>query len=253
MSLSRKSIINQLSALRHSKDEETEIFLRTIRGHEVELHNAERKGDAYKWMLGTFEDTIYKDTGMQEEWEIFYLPVDRRMQVLGEVYHTSWDSTDPKLVLMLCKDDGMVYAYDDEYLHQVAKNLNAVNTKGIMYPSKTVYYNGQRFADMTDEELNEMDEWEEVKKVKESYKEENDKWRKEAEEAMKDILKFCVNLCESNTDDAPKSAEDSATGESFQRNRKRKAPSNSAREAPLAKSRLTTIQWPTNICIDTTH
>lgn len=125
------------------------MYLGRIKECVLHHHNAEipLKG-SYTWKLGTFEDSIFKDDrAMQEEWEECYLPDHMRMQVLGEVRHTSRDSAISSLVLMVC-EDSKVYAYADRYLHLVAQNMKALLTAGITFPSTAVFHYGQSFEGM---------------------------------------------------------------------------------------------------------
>ena len=96
------------------------------------------EGD-YIWQV---KDTL--DSEILKECEECYLPDHMKMQVLGDVRHSSWDSS---LVLMVC-EDGQIYAYDDQQLHLVAESLRQLFNERITFPCKTVYHYGQAFEDM---------------------------------------------------------------------------------------------------------
>ncbi|XP_062394008.1 uncharacterized protein LOC134082353 isoform X2 [Sardina pilchardus] len=173
----------------YTQRESSMAFLQSSKGCEVDLCDAETKQKEYKLRRGTFEDTIYgDDKSMLEDWEECYLPEHMRMLVLGEVHHNSWDSEDTDLVLMKC-EDGKIYAYDDEHLHLVAKCLESLFSEGITFPSTTVYYYGQSFEDMTEEELEEVNASEEMRQAKEHHKLQAAKWGSELKEVLREVAR----------------------------------------------------------------
>uniref|UniRef100_A0A3P9PXL0 Reverse transcriptase zinc-binding domain-containing protein n=1 Tax=Poecilia reticulata TaxID=8081 RepID=A0A3P9PXL0_POERE len=103
--------------------------------------------------IAGLEDTIYRDKPEEVDgWGMFYLPEEVNMRVLGVV-----EGLSNELVLMTC-EDRKLYAYDEEELHLVALNLQALEYGEIKYPSTESYYNGQAFEGMTEED------WVKVKK-----------------------------------------------------------------------------------------
>ncbi|KAA8578204.1 hypothetical protein FQN60_003428, partial [Etheostoma spectabile] len=111
-----------------------------------------------KWRIGDLEDTMYR--GRDDEvngWGKFYLPEEVNMQVIGVVEGTSCPCDE--LVLMICREDRQVYAYDgeEEELHLVASSLDQLHHEGIEYPASKSYYKGDAFKDMRlDQEHHEL-------------------------------------------------------------------------------------------------
>ncbi|XP_060916051.1 uncharacterized protein LOC132991327 isoform X2 [Labrus mixtus] len=108
-----------------------------------------------KWMICGLQGTSYFNRKeVVEGWGKFYLPDEVRMQVVGLVKRTSCPCE--QLVLMIC-EDGKLYAYDEEELHEVASSLAQLCTQGLQYPSSLCYYKGETFSKMT------YEDWEKVK------------------------------------------------------------------------------------------
>lgn len=121
--------------------------LETHRGQKYPLLDHATHEEKYMWKVGLLEDTIYKDiSNVLQQWEDCYLPDHVNMQVLGEVHHISRDYDDTVLVLMMGNNE--VYAYTDEDLHLVAKNIKILFTEGISFPSEKVYHYWDCFLDM---------------------------------------------------------------------------------------------------------
>ncbi|XP_029135029.2 uncharacterized protein [Labrus bergylta] len=103
-----------------------------------------------KWMICGLQGTSYFNRKeVVEGWGKFYLPDEVRMQVVGLVKGTSCPCE--LLVLMIC-EDGKLYAYDEEELHEVASSLEQLCTEGLQYPSSLCYYKGETFSKMTYED-----------------------------------------------------------------------------------------------------
>uniref|UniRef100_A0A3Q3GHJ0 Uncharacterized protein n=1 Tax=Labrus bergylta TaxID=56723 RepID=A0A3Q3GHJ0_9LABR len=99
-----------------------------------------------KWMICGLQGTSYFNRKeVVEGWGKFYLPDEVRMQVVGLVKGTSCPCE--LLVLMIC-EDGKLYAYDEEELHEVASSLEQLCTEGLQYPSSLCYYKGETFSKM---------------------------------------------------------------------------------------------------------
>ncbi|XP_062843045.1 uncharacterized protein LOC134302011 [Trichomycterus rosablanca] len=136
--------------------EEISQIVSKHRGSKLRLGKVEK----FTFRVGSFNDTWYKDEpDILEEWEQFYLPDHMFMEVIG-VLENFYNETSRELVLMVC-EDGKVYAYEDEYLHLVAKSLKDLFDCKVQFPGIKQYYSGQAFEDMTDEE------WDKVKNSKE--------------------------------------------------------------------------------------
>ncbi|KAI4874435.1 hypothetical protein NFI96_019381 [Prochilodus magdalenae] len=120
-----------------------------------------KKVKDYKFRIGSFKDTSYRDEpDLLEEWEQFYLPDHMKMEVIGFLENFPCHVDSGELVLMVCRD-GTVFGYEYEKLHLVANNLKELFEYGIQFPGTQYYYRGQSFEDMTD------DDWDKVKKSKE--------------------------------------------------------------------------------------
>ncbi|XP_036423155.1 uncharacterized protein LOC118806020 [Colossoma macropomum] len=117
-----------------------------------------KKVEKYKFRIGSFKDTSYRDEpDLLEEWEQFYLPDHMKVEVIGFLEEFPCNADSAELVLMVC-EDGKVFAYEDERLHLVANDLKELFECGVQFPGAKYYYRGQSFEDMTD------DDWDKVKK-----------------------------------------------------------------------------------------
>ena len=96
----------------------------------------------YIWQVK--DAVLKKDREILKACEECYLPDHMKMQKLGDVCHSSWNSS---VLLMIC-EDRQIYAYDDQQLHLVAESLRQLFNEGITFPSETVYHYGQAFEDM---------------------------------------------------------------------------------------------------------
>ncbi|XP_062292432.1 uncharacterized protein LOC133996941 [Scomber scombrus] len=103
--------------------------------------------------IGGLDDTIYRDAHARVNgWGKFYLPGPVHMQVIGVVEVTSCPCD--QLVLMTCEDK-KVYAYNGEELHLVASSVKQLD-KEIEYPASKIYYKGEAFKDMTEEDWDKV-------------------------------------------------------------------------------------------------
>uniref|UniRef100_A0A3Q3BRZ2 Uncharacterized protein n=1 Tax=Kryptolebias marmoratus TaxID=37003 RepID=A0A3Q3BRZ2_KRYMA len=75
----------------------------------------------------------------------FYLPMPRKMEVIGYVEGTLYPCD--QLILMIC-GDGKLYSYDGDELHEVASSLQHLREVGIDYPASKSFYYGEAFKDM---------------------------------------------------------------------------------------------------------
>uniref|UniRef100_A0A3B1ICG9 Uncharacterized LOC111197155 n=1 Tax=Astyanax mexicanus TaxID=7994 RepID=A0A3B1ICG9_ASTMX len=130
-------------------------------GAKVDIAQTEmKKVEYYKFRVGSY--TSYrKKTHLLQEWEQFYLPDEIKMAVIGVLEDFPCGEDSAELVLMVC-EDGNVFAYEDERLHLVAKNMKKMFESGVQFPSSVYFYCGQSFEDMT------KDDWNEVKQSKEA-------------------------------------------------------------------------------------
>ncbi|KAL6461061.1 hypothetical protein MHYP_G00310270 [Metynnis hypsauchen] len=119
-----------------------------------------KKAEKYKFRIGSFKDTSYRDEpDLLEEWDQFYLPDHMKMEVIGFLEEFPCNAASAELVLIVC-EDGKVFAYEDERLHLVANDLKELFECGVQFPGTKYYYRGQSFEDMTD------GDWDKVKQSK---------------------------------------------------------------------------------------
>ncbi|XP_017276532.1 uncharacterized protein LOC108238754 isoform X2 [Kryptolebias marmoratus] len=116
------------------------------------------------------EDTEYKDNpGEVNGCSKFYLPMPRKMEVIGYVEGTLYPCD--QLILMIC-GDGKLYSYDGDELHEVASSLQHLREVGIDYPASKSFYYGEAFKDMTPEDWDEVRRTSSVvKKLEEEHRE----------------------------------------------------------------------------------
>ncbi|XP_062846982.1 uncharacterized protein LOC134309263 [Trichomycterus rosablanca] len=142
------------------------VVVKKHRDSQIELNTkTAAKQEKYRFRVGSFEDTSFKQyPDMLGEWEQFYLPDEMKMKVFGVLEDFPCDSSDDKLVLMVC-EDGKVFGYEEEMLHVVADNLNELFESGFQFPGTKQFYRGQSFEDVTG------DEWDELKERSQMMKE----------------------------------------------------------------------------------
>ncbi|KAF5909158.1 translocon-associated protein subunit beta, partial [Clarias magur] len=68
------------------------------------------------------------------------------MVVIGAVDNFPCEAFDQELVLLLC-EDGNIYAYEDEVLHLVARNVKELFETGLTFPGLECYKMGECFED----------------------------------------------------------------------------------------------------------
>lgn len=148
----------------------------------------------YIWQVGAFEDVI--STEEKEDLEECYLPDHMRMEVLGKVKHIGRGID---FILLMC-EDAKVYAYTEDELHLVAESSKQLSDEGITFPSKEVYHYGQAFEDMTEEELEEVRQSEEMAIAKAKHRTEAKKWEEPKEKTFSPV-EDCHNRAK-NTNNA---------------------------------------------------
>ncbi|KAM4691578.1 uncharacterized protein WCC33_016370 [Rhinophrynus dorsalis] len=76
---------------------------------------------------------------MLESWKNIYLPKKTEMVVLGAVDNCLCLAPGLQLVILVA-EDGCIYAYEDEELHELAKSLKEFAQNGIKEPYKVYEY-----------------------------------------------------------------------------------------------------------------
>ncbi|KAF4080478.1 hypothetical protein AMELA_G00171690 [Ameiurus melas] len=115
------------------------------------------------------DGTVYTGNEDQlEAWKDFYLPERMEMVVIGAIDDFPCDAFGLQLVLLLC-EDGNIYAYEDEVLHLVARNVTELFETGLTFPGLECYKLGECFEDYTEEEYNEIMVSDDVKEMKEAH------------------------------------------------------------------------------------
>ncbi|XP_007898588.1 uncharacterized protein LOC103183123 [Callorhinchus milii] len=102
--------------------------------------------------IGQLEDTVYfgRDD-MLESWQEFYLPERMDMIVLGTIDNLPCLAQALQLVVLVGQD-GSVFAYEEEVLHKIAKNVQELFEKGPTFPGIEVYEYGSGYRPKTNEE-----------------------------------------------------------------------------------------------------
>ncbi|KAK3525289.1 hypothetical protein QTP86_024898 [Hemibagrus guttatus] len=135
------------------------------------------------------DDTVYSGNEDQlEAWKDFYLPERMEMVVIGAVDDFPCDAFGLQLVLLLC-EDGKIYAYEDEVLHLVARNVKELLETGLTFPGFECYKQGECFEDYTEEEYNEIMESDEMKEITEAHDRYRESLERDLLESLKEIKK----------------------------------------------------------------
>ncbi|KAM9434904.1 uncharacterized protein Hap1MRO34_002634 isoform 1-T1 [Clarias gariepinus] len=128
-----------------------------------------KKPKSYSVRVCGQDDTVYGGNEEQlEAWKDFYLPERMEMVVIGAIDDFPCDAFGLQLVLLLC-EDGNIYAYEDEVLHLVARNVNELFETGLTFPGLECYRLGECFEDYTEEKYTEIMESDEMKKMKQEH------------------------------------------------------------------------------------
>lgn len=152
------------------------------------------------------DDTVYSGNEEQlEAWKDFYLPERMEMVVIGAIDDFPCDAFGLQLVLLLC-EDGKIYAYEDEVLHLVARNVKELYETGLTFPGFESYNLGECFEDYTEEEYNENLESKEMKEFTEAHEKYRDALRLELLESLQEIKR---NQSKVENKDWPKKGSDS--------------------------------------------
>ncbi|KAM3921947.1 uncharacterized protein RB166_011268 [Leptodactylus fuscus] len=133
-------------------------FVKNHKGKTVTWKNS----DSYL-SLCDLSGTVYMgQTFMQEAWEELYLPKTTKMQVFGTLENrevlkpcTQW--------IILVGEDGHIYAYSDEVLQFIAKNLQEFVNNG-----KKKVYKSYLYPECSDEDEEFLEQDEEVQKIEQS-------------------------------------------------------------------------------------
>ncbi|XP_029023810.1 uncharacterized protein LOC114866244 isoform X2 [Betta splendens] len=121
-------------------------YVSTNKGQRVSL----KKPSGAKMRIEDVNGTVYReDEDKMYAWGNFFLPDPVHMQVFAVVENAS--CLDEQPILMTCKDK-QVYAYNDECLHLVAKDLEELLEEGLRWPAYEKYYEGDAFKHMTEQD-----------------------------------------------------------------------------------------------------
>ncbi|XP_053533025.1 GTPase IMAP family member 7 isoform X2 [Ictalurus punctatus] len=180
--MSKQDKIQRDFLLPDLKKDGVKLYLQKIRkvasdnrGSEIKL----KKVEEYRFKVGTLEETSYKDEpDMIDEWEQFYLPEHMFMEVIGVLEEFT---DDDDLVLMVCEDE-KVFAFEDETLHLVSNNLEELFKNGLQFPGTEMYYRGQTFEYMTEEDWDRVRESDGLKEK-----------RKEDQELLESMKESFIN------------------------------------------------------------
>ncbi|XP_071968378.1 uncharacterized protein [Engystomops pustulosus] len=159
--LCSKESLSQLVKDLEKKPNKLEVVSMFVQNHKYKLLKWEK--NIYYLKVCDLSGTIYMGQQyMKEQWEEFYLPKTTRMEVLGILEHSQVPLPCMEWVVLV-GEDGCVYAYREEELQLIAKNLSEFVENG----KKRVYatYDYPEFSD-EDEETLLQDE--EVQKIRQS-------------------------------------------------------------------------------------
>lgn len=93
------------------------------------------------------DGTVHEgDKEQLEAWKDYYLPERMEMEVIGAIDDFPCDAFGLQLVLLL-GEDGRVFAYEDELLHLVAKNLRDLFQREMVFPGMETFKLGECFEE----------------------------------------------------------------------------------------------------------
>ncbi|XP_031454844.1 uncharacterized protein LOC116232553 [Phasianus colchicus] len=112
--------------------------VRKFRGKMVEF----KKQPQFRLRVGGLEGSFYEgQEELKEYCEVLYLPQPTKMEVVGTVDDVPCLATGQQLVILIA-ESLEVYAYEEETLHKVAKNMQEFTNIGLQHLGKEVYHCG---------------------------------------------------------------------------------------------------------------
>ncbi|XP_013874181.1 uncharacterized protein LOC106524769 [Austrofundulus limnaeus] len=139
-----------------------------VLNHRHEKHDLKSPAGA-TLTIGPLEDTEYKDKPSEVHGcSKFYLPTTGQMVVIGYVEGTQYPCD--QLILMI-HENGKLYGYDGDELHEVASSLMHLDKAGLDYPASKSYYYSEAFKDVTMEFWDKVRTSPRVKKAEEEHRE----------------------------------------------------------------------------------
>uniref|UniRef100_A0A669QAP0 Uncharacterized protein n=2 Tax=Phasianus colchicus TaxID=9054 RepID=A0A669QAP0_PHACC len=101
-----------------------------------------KKQPQFRLRVGGLEGSFYEgQEELKEYCEVLYLPQPTKMEVVGTVDDVPCLATGQQLVILIA-ESLEVYAYEEETLHKVAKNMQEFTNIGLQHLGKEVYHCG---------------------------------------------------------------------------------------------------------------
>ncbi|XP_042739766.1 uncharacterized protein LOC122186854 isoform X3 [Lagopus leucura] len=114
------------------------------------------KQPQFRLRVGGLEGTFYEgQEELKEYCEVLYLPQPTKMEVVGTVDDVPCLATGQQLIILVA-ESGEVYAYEEDTLHKVAKNMREFTEIGLQRLGKEVYHCGEH-VDSLDEAERDKD------------------------------------------------------------------------------------------------
>lgn len=102
-----------------------------------------KKQPQFHLRVGGLEGSFYEgQEELREYCEVLYLPQPTKMEVVGTVDDVPCLATGQQLVILVA-ESGEVYAYEEETLHKVAKNMQEFTEIGLQHLGKEVFHCGE--------------------------------------------------------------------------------------------------------------
>ncbi|XP_015735319.1 uncharacterized protein LOC107322137 isoform X2 [Coturnix japonica] len=111
-----------------------------------------KKQQRFCLRLGGLEGSFYEgQEELKEYCEVLYLKKPTRMEVVGTVDDVPCLATGQQLVILVAETKE-VYAYEEDTLHKVAKNMTEFMEIGLQNLGKEVYHCGENIKAMSERE-----------------------------------------------------------------------------------------------------
>ncbi|XP_042689256.1 uncharacterized protein LOC122168190 [Centrocercus urophasianus] len=122
--------------------------VRKLRGQMVGFE----KQPQFRLRVGGLEGTFYEgQEELKEYCEVLYLPQPTKMEVVGTVDDVPCLAMGQQLIILVA-ESGEVYAYEEDTLHKVAKNMQEFTKIGLQRLGKEVYHCGEHIDSLDEAE-----------------------------------------------------------------------------------------------------
>uniref|UniRef100_A0A8D0GVV8 Uncharacterized protein n=1 Tax=Sphenodon punctatus TaxID=8508 RepID=A0A8D0GVV8_SPHPU len=111
------------------------------------------KEQGFELRVCDLDGTVYKEQPcFLEYWKNLYLPKPTKMVVLGAIDDVPCLAHELQLVILVA-EDGSVYAYEEDLLHKIGKNVKEFCEDGLLHFGEEVYPCGKGLKTKSEEEL----------------------------------------------------------------------------------------------------